>query len=124
VRRVITEARGSDRLFSRCTATTISASPPQNSLAAIAAGARRVECTINASASARQHISRGDRDAAARAPGEARLECGIDTTQITRTSRLVAELTGTPVQPNKAVVGANAFAHASGIHQDGVLKDR
>src|SRR5216684_4284440 len=52
------------------------------------------------------------------------LECGIDTTQITRTSRMVAELTGTPVQPNKAVVGANAFAHASGIHQDGVHKDR
>src|SRR5260370_41176080 len=52
------------------------------------------------------------------------LECGIDPTQITRTSRMVAELTGTPVQPNKAVVGANAFAHASGIHQDGVLKDR
>src|SRR5438270_11564554 len=52
------------------------------------------------------------------------LECGIETTEITRTSRLVSELTGTPVQPNKAVVGANAFAHASGIHQDGVLKDR
>jgi 2-isopropylmalate synthase len=52
------------------------------------------------------------------------LECAVDTTQITRTSRLVSELTGTPVQPNKAVVGANAFAHASGIHQDGVLKDR
>ena len=52
------------------------------------------------------------------------LECGVNTTEITRTSRLVAELTGTPVQPNKAVVGANAFAHASGIHQDGVLKDR
>src|SRR6202040_466884 len=52
------------------------------------------------------------------------LECGVDPTEITRASRLVAELTGTPVQPNKAVVGANAFAHASGIHQDGVLKDR
>src|SRR5438270_11404276 len=52
------------------------------------------------------------------------LECGVNTTEITRTSRLVSELTGTPVQPNKAVVGANALAHASGIHQDGVLKDR
>jgi 2-isopropylmalate synthase len=52
------------------------------------------------------------------------LECGVDTKEITKTSRLVAELTGNPVQPNKAVVGANAFAHASGIHQDGVLKDR
>src|SRR5439155_9560058 len=48
---------------------------------------------------------------------------GIDHAEIYRTSRLVSELTGIPVQPNKAVVGANAFAHASGIHQDGVLKD-
>ena len=52
------------------------------------------------------------------------LECGVDPKEITRASRLVAELTGTPVQPNKAVVGANAFAHAAGIHQDGILKDR
>jgi len=47
----------------------------------------------------------------------------IDTTQIYRTSRLVSDITGFPVQPNKAIVGANAFRHASGIHQDGVLKD-
>jgi 2-isopropylmalate synthase len=52
------------------------------------------------------------------------LDCRVDATEIIRTSRLVAELTGTPVQPNKAVVGANAFAHAAGIHQDGILKDR
>ncbi|TME04771.1 MAG: hypothetical protein E6I69_10735 [Chloroflexi bacterium] len=48
----------------------------------------------------------------------------VDTTEITRTSRLVAELTGTPVQPNKAVVGANAFAHGGAMQQEGVLKDR
>ena len=47
----------------------------------------------------------------------------IETTQIYRTSRLVSDITGFPVQPNKAIVGANAFRHASGIHQDGVLKD-
>jgi 2-isopropylmalate synthase len=52
------------------------------------------------------------------------LEHAIDTTQIVPTSRMLAELTGVGVQPNKAIVGANAFAHASGIHQDGVLKDR
>ena len=50
------------------------------------------------------------------------LTTGIDTRQIYRTSRLVSELTGTPVQPNKAIVGANAFRHASGLHQDGVIK--
>jgi 2-isopropylmalate synthase len=52
------------------------------------------------------------------------LETAIETTEIAASSRLVSDLTGIPVQPNKAVVGANAFAHASGIHQDGVLKDR
>jgi 2-isopropylmalate synthase len=52
------------------------------------------------------------------------LETGIDTTQIVPASRLVANITGFPVQPNKAIVGANAFAHESGIHQDGVLKHR
>lgn len=52
------------------------------------------------------------------------LETAVDTTQIAATSRMVSELTQTEVQPNKAIVGANAFAHASGIHQDGVLKDR
>ena len=52
------------------------------------------------------------------------LETAVDTTQLAPTSRMLTELTGVGVQPNKAVVGANAFAHASGIHQDGVLKDR
>ena len=51
------------------------------------------------------------------------LRTGIDTTQLTRVSRLVSTLTGMVVPPNKAVVGANAFAHEAGIHQDGVLKD-
>ena len=52
------------------------------------------------------------------------LDTGIDTHEIARTSRLVSRLTGYPVQPNKAIVGRNAFAHEAGIHQDGVLKDR
>ena len=52
------------------------------------------------------------------------LGTGVETTEIARTSRLVSRLTGYPVQPNKAIVGRNAFAHESGIHQDGVLKER
>src|SRR3989441_12941506 len=52
------------------------------------------------------------------------LRTGIDTTRLAEVSALVARQTGIPVQPNKAVVGGNAFAHASGIHQDGVLKDK
>jgi hypothetical protein len=52
------------------------------------------------------------------------LETGIDTTQIARLSRMVANYTGIPVSPNKAIVGANAFAHEAGIHQDGMLKNK
>src|SRR5437773_8399676 len=52
-----------------------------------------------------------------------RADTAVKAERLVATSRLVSELTGIPVQPNKAVVGANAFAHASGIHQDGVLKD-
>ena len=96
-----------------------------NSLAAIINGARQVECTIN---------GLGER------AGNAALEeivmtvktrkdvftCDtkLDTSQIVHCSRLVSTITGFPVQPNKAIVGANAFAHESGIHQDGVLKSR
>ncbi len=96
-----------------------------NSMAAIQMGARQVEGCIN---------GLGER------AGNAALEeiimsietrkdylgvtTNIDTTQIYRTSRLVSDITGFPIQPNKAVVGLNAFRHASGIHQDGILKER
>ena len=96
-----------------------------SSLAAVVAGARQVEGCIN---------GLGER------AGNASLEevimgietrkdflgvsTNVDTRQIYRTSRLVSDITGFPVQPNKAIVGANAFRHASGIHQDGVLKER
>ena len=96
-----------------------------NSLAAVGAGVRQVEGCIN---------GLGER------AGNASLEevimgietrkdvlgvtTNVDTRQIYRTSRLVSDITGFPVQPNKAIVGANAFRHASGIHQDGVLKER
>jgi len=96
-----------------------------NSLAGLEAGCRQVECAINGI---------GER------AGNASLEeiamllhtrepllglwTGIETTEIARTSRLVSRLTGYQVQPNKAIVGRNAFAHEAGIHQDGVLKER
>jgi 2-isopropylmalate synthase len=96
-----------------------------NSLAGVEAGCRQVECAMNGI---------GER------AGNASLEeivmllhtreptmglwSGIDTTEIARTSRLVSRLTGYQVQPNKAIVGRNAFAHEAGIHQDGVLKER
>jgi len=96
-----------------------------NSLAAVLAGARQVECTINglgerAGNAALEEVVMALRTRKDVFPVETR----IDTTQIVPASRLVSGITGFPVQPNKAVVGANAFAHESGIHQDGVLKNR
>jgi len=97
-----------------------------NSLAAVTiGGARQVECTINGLGERAGNTSLEEIVMAVRTRGDFfDLETGIDTTQIVPTSRLVSQITGFVVQPNKAVVGANAFAHASGIHQDGVLKAR
>ena len=97
-----------------------------NSLAAVTiGGARQIECTINGLGERAGNTSLEEIVMAVRTRGDFfDLETGIDTTQIVPTSRLVSQITGFVVQPNKAVVGANAFAHASGIHQDGVLKAR
>ena len=96
-----------------------------NSLAAVENGARQVECTINglgerAGNAALEEIvmilrTRADRY---------NIQTGIKTEKIVATSKLVSQITGMPVQANKAIVGANAFAHESGIHQDGVLKHK
>ena len=97
-----------------------------NSLAAVRiGGARQVECTINGLGERAGNTALEEVVMAIRTrPGIFGLELGIDATQIVPASRLVSQITGFLVQPNKAVVGANAFAHASGIHQDGVLKAR
>jgi 2-isopropylmalate synthase len=96
-----------------------------NSFAGVLAGARQVECAINgigerAGNAALEEIVMLLRT---RNPSVG-LDTAINTQEIARTSRLVSRLTGYPVQPNKAIVGRNAFAHESGIHQDGVLKER
>ncbi|MBQ0785063.1 MAG: 2-isopropylmalate synthase [Amphritea sp.] len=96
-----------------------------NSLAAVSAGARQVECTINGLGERAGNASLEEIVMALRTRQDVLgLHTGIDTTQIVPASRLVSSVTGFPVQPNKAIVGANAFAHESGIHQDGVLKHR
>ena len=96
-----------------------------NSLAAVAAGARQVECTINGLGERAGNASLEEIVMAVRTRKDLfACETRIDATQIVPTSKLVSQITGYPVQPNKAVVGANAFAHESGIHQDGVLKHR
>ena len=96
-----------------------------NSLAAVANGARQVECTINGLGERAGNASLEEIVMAVRTRRDL-FECDteLDTTQIVTCSRLVASITGFPVQPNKAIVGANAFAHEAGIHQDGVLKSR
>jgi len=94
-----------------------------NSLQAIRVGARQVECTINGIGERAGNASMEEIVMALKTRRDFfGLSTDIDTTQIYRTSRLVSELTGFPVQPNKAIVGANAFRHQSGIHQDGLLK--
>jgi len=97
-----------------------------NSLAAVRiGGARQIECTVNGLGERAGNTSLEEVVMALRTRKDFfKLQTRIDTTQIVPASRLVSQITGFVVQPNKAVVGANAFAHASGIHQDGVLKAR
>jgi 2-isopropylmalate synthase len=97
-----------------------------NSLAGVmVGGARQVECTINGLGERAGNCSLEEVVMAVRTRRDYfGLDVGVDASQIVPASRLVAQTTGFVVQPNKAVVGANAFAHASGIHQDGVLKAR
>jgi 2-isopropylmalate synthase len=97
-----------------------------NSLAGVKiGGARQIECTINGLGERAGNCALEEVVMALRTRKDYFcLELGIDATQIVPASRLVSQTTGFVVQPNKAVVGANAFAHASGIHQDGVLKAR
>jgi 2-isopropylmalate synthase len=96
-----------------------------NSLAGLRAGARQVECAVNGIGERAGNASLEEivMLVKTRAPYLG-LSTGIDTREIARTSRLISRLTGYPVQPNKAIVGRNAFAHEAGIHQDGVLKER
>src|SRR5882724_1811041 len=95
-----------------------------NALSAVRVGARQVECTINgigerAGNSALEEIVMAVRTR----PGIFHLRTGIQTRELAKTSRLVSTLMGMTVQANKAIIGANAFAHASGVHQDGMLKN-
>jgi len=96
-----------------------------NSLSAVLNGARQVECTINGLGERAGNASLEEIVMAVRTRQDV-FDCDsdLDTTQIMNCSKLVSGITGFSVQPNKAIVGANAFAHESGIHQDGVLKSR
>ena len=97
-----------------------------NSLAAIRAGARQVECTVNGIGERAGNASLEEIVMAVKTRPDffAKVDCGVNTREIVKTSRLVSRMSGLVVQRSKAVVGENAFAHSSGIHQDGILKKR
>ena len=96
-----------------------------NSLSCVLNGARQVECTINGLGERAGNASLEEIVMAVKTRRDIfNVDTRIDTTQLVPASKLVASITGFPVQPNKAIVGANAFAHEAGIHQDGVLKHR
>ncbi len=96
-----------------------------NTLAGISAGARQVEVTINGIGERAGNTSLEEIVMALHTRrAKYHLSTGINTTQLVRLSRMVSNYTGIPVQPNKAIVGANAFAHEAGIHQDGMLKNQ
>jgi 2-isopropylmalate synthase len=96
-----------------------------NSYAGVLAGARQVECAINGIGERAGNCSLEEIVMLLRTRSDAHgLDTTLKTTEIARTSRMITRFTGYAVQPNKAIVGRNAFAHESGIHQDGVLKER
>ena len=95
-----------------------------NALAGVVNGARQVECTLNGVGERAGNCSLEEVVMTIKTRYKDRFYTQINTQEICKTSRLVSEVMGLPVQPNKAVVGANAFAHSSGIHQDGIIKHR
>ena len=96
-----------------------------NSVAAVLNGARRVECTVNGIGERAGNASLEEVVMILRTREKSLgLRTNIETSRLADVSEMVARETGIPVQPNKAIIGSNAFAHASGIHQDGVLKDK
>jgi 2-isopropylmalate synthase len=96
-----------------------------NSYAGVLAGARQVECAVNGIGERAGNCSLEEIVMLLRTRRDAHgLDTGVETTELARTSRMISRFTGYAVQPNKAIVGRNAFAHESGIHQDGVLKER
>lgn len=96
-----------------------------NSLAAVANGANQVECTVNGIGERAGNAALEEIVMTIKTRHDAfDVECGVVTTELAATSHLVSRMMNIPVQPNKAIVGQNAFAHSSGVHQDGILKDR
>ncbi|WP_018153149.1 2-isopropylmalate synthase [Leeia oryzae] len=124
-RELIAKTKGGDKVIWSAHCHNDLGMAVANSLSAVLGGARQVECTINGLGERAGNASLEEIVMAVRTRHDIfAVETQVDATQIVPTSKLVSTITGYPVQPNKAIVGANAFAHESGIHQDGVLKHR
>ncbi|HLA44664.1 MAG TPA: 2-isopropylmalate synthase, partial [Aggregatilineales bacterium] len=122
--KLITETEGGDSVIWSTHCHNDLGLATANTLAGIQAGARQVEVTINGIGERAGNTSLEEVVMALKTREPIfGIETSIDTTQITRTSKMVSNYTGMVVQANKAIVGANAFAHEAGIHQDGMLKD-
>ena len=125
IRRLITEVPGADRVVFATHCHNDLGMATANSLAAVEGGARQIECTINGLGERAGNTALEEVVMAMKVRGDIMpFETGIDTTKIMAISRRVSTVSGFLVQPNKAIVGKNAFAHESGIHQDGMLKNR
>ncbi|RPJ01081.1 MAG: 2-isopropylmalate synthase, partial [Chloroflexi bacterium] len=123
MQKLIRETPGGDRVIWSVHCHNDLGVATANTLTGIEAGARQAEVTINGIGERAGNTALEEVVMALRTrPNFYSLTTNIDTTQLTRASRMVSNYTGLPVQPNKAIVGANAFSHEAGIHQDGVLK--
>jgi 2-isopropylmalate synthase len=124
ISRLLNEVQGADKAIFSVHCHNDLGLAVANSLAAVSAGARQVECTINGIGERAGNASLEELVMALKTRVKFfNMETSIKSEQIYASSRLLTQLTGIPVQPNKAIVGANAFAHEAGIHQDGVLKN-
>ncbi|MFD0862476.1 2-isopropylmalate synthase [Sungkyunkwania multivorans] len=116
--------RGIDKAILSCHCHNDLGLATANSIAGVINGARQIECTINGLGERAGNTSLEEVVMILRQHPDLKLDTNIDTTLLYSTSLLVSDSMSMPVQPNKAIVGANAFAHSSGIHQDGVIKNR
>jgi len=121
---LVENVKGIDKAILSCHCHNDLGLATANSIAGVINGARQIECTINGIGERAGNTSLEEVVMILKQHPDLNLDTSIDTHLLYNTSQLVSESMGMPVQPNKAIVGANAFAHSSGIHQDGVIKNR
>ena len=121
---LVENVKGIDKAILSCHCHNDLGLATANSIAGVINGARQIECTINGIGERAGNTSLEEVVMILKQHPYLNLDTSIDTHLLYNTSQLVSESMGMPVQPNKAIVGANAFAHSSGIHQDGVIKNR